>query len=136
LQGDPVHERLFKHNGIDAVVQALQTYSDPDTIALGYSAGGTALWRAVQAGMSLKGLFCISSTRLRELVSVAPYSHTYFGSEDAHRPHDLWLKKAPSRYSIFKGASHNFYDGSCDQLAYEYRQTIADDIAQFHAQRP
>jgi|GEM_PF-5792498 len=136
LLGTSTHEHLFKHGGIETVIQALVEYSDPETIAIGYSAGGTALWRAVQAGMSLQGLFCVSSTRLRELGPIEPHTHTYFGSKDSNRPNDNWLSQASPNHTILQDVGHNFYQRTFSRLGALYCQKIADDIACFHTQYP
>jgi dienelactone hydrolase len=133
LSGDALHQHLFENDGIETVAHTLQAHSDPNTIAVGYSAGGTALWRAVQAGMKLKALFCVSSTRLRELGPISPFTHTYFGSLDTGKPNKKWLAKTPTKHFTFEDAEHNFYN-DISSSARKACQIIATDIAHFDTQ--
>ena len=131
LRGDALHHHLFEQAGIDTVVQALHAYADPETIALGYSAGGTALWWAAQQGMALKALFCVSSTRLRELGAIVPETHVYFGSLDPHRPNEKWLAQTPANHKVFKNVDHSFYAEPTSSANQQARHIIANDIAQY-----
>ena len=132
LTGEALHQHLFEQGGIETIVQNLLAYSDPDTLCIGYSAAGTALWRAVQAGMLMKGLFCISSTRLRELGPIFTETYAYFGSLDAANPNEKWLADIPANHMIFKNIGHSFYTETSLPTR-NARQMIAKDIAQFHA---
>jgi hypothetical protein len=60
MSGKALHGYLFEQDGMNIASHALRAHCDPNTIGLGYSAGGTAFWRAGQNGMLLKGLFCVS----------------------------------------------------------------------------
>jgi hypothetical protein len=128
LTGEALHHHLMHHGGMGDVVDALRAY-DSATVGVGYSAGGTALWRAVQAGMGLRGLFCVSSTRLREEQVLNIETHTYFGANDPHIPSQNWMAETPTRHTVFQGAAHGFYNSANT----DFGNIIANDIAGFQA---
>lgn len=128
LTGDALHHNLFDQGGIETAAHALQAFGDPDKIALGYSAGGTALWCAAQSGMVLNGLYCVSSTRLRDLGAITPATHTYFGALDTHKPNKKWLKDIPDSHFIFENLGHIFYTET-SALSRKACAKIANDIA-------
>lgn len=77
LSGETLHQHLFGDGGMDEAVSVLcQTLTGP-CVGLGYSAGGTAIWRAAAAGFPFATIFCVSSTRLRDEVSIATPNHVF-----------------------------------------------------------
>lgn len=109
LSGDALHGHLFEAGGMDIVVKALCARLCGNTIGLGYSAGGTALWRAVSSGGNLAALACVSSTRLRDEGPIAVPSLVFFGAEDKRRPSDHWLASVPDRAVVLPDAGHDYY---------------------------
>lgn len=109
LAGETLHQHLFSQGGMDAVVSALRAHLAPDVVGLGYSAGGTALWRAVRLGAPMRALYCVSSTRLRDEAAIAIPNHVMFGALDANAPGADWLEHVPGGYSLFDGCDHSFY---------------------------
>jgi len=128
LSGEALHQFLFTDGGLEKAANSLLNIAGKDSFGLGYSAGGTALWRAVTEGLILKGLFCISSTRLRLEKSISTPNHVFFGAKDHGKPTDDWLIEVPQRQTVFKGCRHNFYlDPELPGVA-ETRRKIASDM--------
>lgn len=128
LTGEALHQHLFRHGGMDDVVSALkQTLSGGD-VGLGYSAGGTALWRAAAAGCSINALFCISSTRLRDEAAIAIPNHVFFGSQDQGKPSSQWLATVPDHFTVFDEVGHTYYLHQSSHAAHETRILISDGI--------
>ncbi len=114
LSGEALHTHLFEHAGMDTAVTAVTRHANVAArhqmvLGLGYSAGGTALWRAARAGLDLKALVCLSSTRLRDEVALDLPTFTVFGAQDAQRPTDDWLANTPSDSLVIADAAHDFY---------------------------
>lgn len=128
LSGEALHQYLFTKGGLEKVANTLLSIAGKDSFGLGYSAGGTALWRAVTKGLILKGLFCISSTRLRLEKSISTPNHVFFGAKDHGKPSDEWLIEVPQRQTVFEGCGHNFYlDPEIADVA-ETRRKIASEM--------
>ncbi|MFY0659241.1 MAG: hypothetical protein JXR15_02025 [Shimia sp.] len=111
LSGEALHHHLFKENGMARAIAALndRLADQPHLIGLGYSAGGTALWKAVQAGASLAGLICVSSTRLRDESAIGVPTQVFFGETDPGRPSEDWLDSVPDKATVLPNAAHAFY---------------------------
>lgn len=109
LSGEALHKHLFLGKGLAQVTAALFPLSNKDTLAIGYSAGGTALWQAVQQGMQLARLICVSSTRLRDEGSIDTPHHVIFGQDDPGRPGQDWLDHVPQSYDLIPDVGHAFY---------------------------
>ncbi|WP_294229787.1 hypothetical protein [uncultured Shimia sp.] len=111
LSGEALHHHLFQDGGMRQAVAALRDRltDQRHLIGLGYSAGGTALWKAVQAGASLAGLICVSSTRLRDEPALPIPTQAYFGDNDPGRPTDKWLATVPDMATVLPNAAHAFY---------------------------
>lgn len=60
-----IHQALMKGGYGFAASRLAQTFPQV-AIGLGYSAGGTLLWKAVCLGMQVEALICVASTRLRD----------------------------------------------------------------------
>jgi hypothetical protein len=109
LAGEALHRHLFHFGGMDDAVGALKQTISEDAVGLGYSAGGTALWRASAAGCSFCSVFCISSTRLREELAIPSPNHVFFGAEDEGKPKSHWLETVPDQFTTFTGVGHGYY---------------------------
>lgn len=133
LTGEALHRHLFDGGGMDAAVRALRQAWDGEAFALGYSAGGTAIWRAAAAGLPLAGLFCVSSTRLRDEGPVAVPNHVFFGAEDRNGPSADWRAGVPGQATVWPGAGHTYYlrpasdavRGTCAAIAQDMRNIAA-----------
>ncbi|MBM1839670.1 hypothetical protein JQW79_22290 [Sulfitobacter pseudonitzschiae] len=109
LNGEALHRHLFMHGGIEETVRVLgQTLKD-GAVGLGYSAGGTAIWRAAAAGSSFSAIFCVSSTRLRDEATIATPNFVFFGADDPGKPSPEWLATVPAHWTVFDAAPHDYY---------------------------
>nr|WP_321444172.1 hypothetical protein [uncultured Cohaesibacter sp.] len=122
LTGEALHRHLFHLGGMDEVVDVLKQTISEVGVGLGYSAGGTAIWRACAAGCSFNSVFCVSSTRLREEFSISAPNHVFFGAEDQSKPNSRWLETVPDRFTVFGGVGHSYYLQSASEAAC---QTVA-----------
>lgn len=130
LSGEALHQFLFTGGGLEKASNSLLSAIGNNRFALGYSAGGTVLWRAVAEGFALKGLFCISSTRLRQEKSISTPNHVFFGAKDNGKPSDEWLIDVPQRQTVFEECGHNYYlNPECANVT-ETRRKIASDMHQ------
>lgn len=59
LSGEALHQFLFTDGGLEKAANSLLSIAGKDSFGLGYSAGGTALWRAVTQGLILKACFAL-----------------------------------------------------------------------------
>ncbi|WP_283424058.1 hypothetical protein [Shimia sagamensis] len=111
LSGENLHHYLFQAAGMAQAVTALSVHlsGQPRLIGLGYSAGGTALWKAAKAGGRLSGLVCVSSTRLRDETALSIPNQVYFGDKDLGRPSEDWLATVPNAAAVLPDAAHAFY---------------------------
>ena len=131
LSGEALHHHLFQESGMARAVRKLcNVMADRSPlIGLGYSAGGTALWKAVQAGVPLTGLICVSSTRLRNETALSIPTQVYFGDDDPGRPSKDWLSTVPTTATLLPSAAHAFYAEADHparaQVAAEISATIA-----------
>jgi len=111
LSGEALHQHLFHEGGMARAVRKLcdMPASQRSLIGLGYSAGGTALWKAAQAGVPLTGLICVSSTRLRDESAIGVPTQVFFGETDPGRPSEDWLVSVPDKATVLPNAAHAFY---------------------------
>lgn len=109
LTGETLHRHLYESGGMDDAVSALEGLVEPGSWGLGFSAGGTALWRAASRSQAFDGLFCVSSTRLRNEGPIAAQTHVFYGELDQGKPSAKWLTTTPDQHSVFPGVGHSFY---------------------------
>nr|WP_319390494.1 alpha/beta hydrolase [uncultured Cohaesibacter sp.] len=128
LCGEALHRYLFYDDGMDEVVRALKQTLSGDCIGIGYSAGGTALWRAAAAGLSFTAIFCISSTRLREEATIATPNQVFFGADDPGRPSAEWLSSVPDEFTILENAGHSYYQALTSEATNVTYEKIAKSI--------
>lgn len=132
LSGEALHHHLFQEEGMARAVSTLRDMmaERSSLIGLGYSAGGTALWKAVHAGTLLSGLICVSSTRLRDESALSIPTQVYFGDIDPGRPSKDWLSTVPTTANLLPSAAHAFYAEANHparaQMAAEVAATIAN----------
>jgi len=108
-------------------VQALIETPVNGCFGLGYSAGGVALWRADAKGLRLSGLFCVSSTRLREELAITIPNWVFFGETDPKKPSKQWLSQIPDKHTVFKEAGHDYYvDAVSEQQKFTFENLTAD----------
>lgn len=124
--GQDLHNHLFEEGGMQRAVLRLCDRSKSGLFGLGFSAGGTALWRAVRAGLHLTALVCVSSTRLRYENELTIPTHTLWGELDAHRPGEEWCRTVPGRSVVYERMGHGFYDEADNSSNLPYRADVLD----------
>ncbi len=127
LSGEALHHHLFENDGMTTAVKTLSRFLDTSAplVGLGYSAGGTALWRAVaQETAPLRGLMCVSSTRLRNEGPIAIPNMVVFGENDPGRPSRTWCTDVPQRAAILPNADHAFYADSTQSSLPDLRKAL------------
>ena len=119
LSGEALHRHLFCEGGAEVAAARLSTEVDIPGFGLGFSAGGTILWRAAARGVPLLGVFCISSTRLRDEGPMTTPNQVFFGGRDPLQPPSDWLDRVPERSIVHPGATHDYYSdpGSKEMIA-------------------
>jgi hypothetical protein len=112
----------FIQGHIDIAAQSLLSKLNTEiSVAIGLSIGGTILWRAVQNGLKVGTLICLSSTRLRfEEESLNIPCQLFFGSEDSNRPCDAWFKKIDVEENLIAAQGHEFYQ---EEIVFEILKT-------------
>jgi hypothetical protein len=128
INGAELHAHLFEQGGMERAVLRLREVATNGLFGLGYSAGGTALWRAVKEGLHLIALVCVSSTRLRYESKLMIPTHTFWGELDTHKPSEEWCRTVPSSSVVYKGLGHGFYDEGDESSTLSYR---ADALVAF-----
>lgn len=128
LRGDELHDQLFNEGGILRAVRALCEIDGRACVGIGFSAGGTALWQAVKAGLDLQALICVSSTRLRFETSPLHIPTMVVWAEfDPHRPTESWNDTVPGCCKTYTGKQHDFY--RIDALT--PKSSLLTDVAAF-----
>ncbi|WP_339108544.1 hypothetical protein [Thioclava sp. GXIMD4216] len=128
LSGEELHHQLFLRGGIDIAARKLASFIDRPSFGIGFSAGGTALWKSTVFGASFTKIFCVSSTRLRSESSIIVANSVFFGGRDTNIPTEDWMKSVPDRCTIYEDALHNFYlNDQSDEMAHTF-QEITQDI--------
>ncbi|QDL91687.1 alpha/beta hydrolase [Paroceanicella profunda] len=128
LSGEALHRHLFQEGGMGEVVHALRRKVEGCRIGIGYSAGGTAIWRAAAAGLPFEAIFCVSSTRLREEGAISTPNHVFFGAGDHGKPSAEWLSAVPGEATIFDAVGHAYYLDPASEAARATRAVIAERI--------
>ena len=134
LVGEPLHRHLFDHNGFDEGIFALRAVLGSGYFGLGYSAGGTLLWRAAAQGMPLNGIFCVSSTRLRNEAAISNPNHVFFGALDQNKPSSKWLSTIPEYHTVFQGVGHSYYLKTDSKEVKETNKKIANHIVKLSSE--
>ena len=104
------HTKLVE-GGIDAAVDALfSQVKNEIAVAIGLSVGGVVLWRAINRGLMVNHLICLSATRLR-YENKPPPCHTLliFGAEDPYRPASSWFLETGIKEKLIKDCGHELY---------------------------
>lgn len=110
LRGEALHRHLFSNGGMEKAVAHVAALGGDESVGIGFSAGGTALWRAAAGGMRMRALVCVSSTRLRlETSRLSIPVHTFWGGRDAHIPDETWRRTMPTSSHVYEGLEHGFY---------------------------
>ncbi len=103
--------KLFISLGIEDAVESLSCEKESFDIGIGFSIGGTILWKSYQERkLSLKKLICISSTRLRmETKKINIPTITVFGEKDNCAPSSEKMNDLGAICKIIPEFDHDFY---------------------------
>lgn len=102
----------------------------PRLIGLGYSAGGTALWKVVsQENAPLSRLMCVSSTRLRDEGALPIPNAVIFGENDPGRPSKDWMETVPQNATLLPDTDHAFYSDGTHPALPDLRKALARHVA-------
>jgi hypothetical protein len=102
--------RAFVEGGIDTAVKHLMKKESEPAHYLGFSIGGTIAWKAGLAGLPMKSLYTVSSTRVRA-EDAKPDCQTValFGDQDMYRPKSDWNQKTGVTSNLIEGFGHTMY---------------------------
>lgn len=126
LTGEALHQHLFAHGGMEHALAALtDRLTGKQFIGLGYSAGGTAIWRLAATNPFFAMIFCVSSTRLRDEGRITTPHQVFFGADDLGRPSDAWCATVPHKVHILAGAQHDYYTQNTSEATAQSRKLIA-----------
>lgn len=108
LTPDEVHEKMLK-GGIQTAVNKLSNIIATEQNVIGFSIGGTILWKALLGKTASTKLVCVSSNRLRFEVAT-PHCPvlTIFGNQDRLRPDANWYNEKNLQRKTLQG-DHDFY---------------------------
>ncbi|MBS0350157.1 MAG: hypothetical protein JSR33_03035 [Proteobacteria bacterium] len=103
--------KLFVSFGIKNAIESLGSEKDSFDIGIGFSIGGTILWKSCQEKkLSLQKLICISSTRLRrETKKINIPTITLFGEKDHYAPSLEQMNDLGAICKIIPEFDHDFY---------------------------
>lgn len=131
LVGEDLHHHLFTQGGMKTAIHNLKSNWEEGSWGLGYSAGGTALWGAAASGHAFTGIFCISSTRLRNEEAIDTPHQVFFGRQDQNIPTASWLSTIPKHYTLLENAGHTYYLDAESHAAALTCQAILRDMRNF-----
>lgn len=105
---DEIHEKMIK-GGIKTAVDNLTKNYDLGPNLIGFSIGGTIIWKAMLGKASTTKMICVSSTRLRfEVATPHCPVFTLFGNQDKLRPDANWYNEKNLQRKTLQG-DHDFY---------------------------
>ena len=100
----------FLHGGIEKAVEKLVVLEKSEVYILAFSIGGFIAWKAALSGLKTKGIFAISSTRLRyEKEKPSGILELFFAEKDEFKPNDDWFETLNIEQRIFKNENHECY---------------------------
>lgn len=103
----------FINGGIDKAVDNLLVLEKSEVYILAFSIGGLIGWKASLSGLNSKGLFAISSTRLRyENEKPNGIIELFFAEKDAFKPENNWFETLQIKKRIIKNENHDCYQKS------------------------
>lgn len=122
---EPIHT-AFVRGGIEKAANKLCDLSDTFSAVIGFSVGGTILYKALQKKPQLTDtLICVSATRLRFEKERAPCrTIAIYGDRDEHIPAQGWEKIIQCELHLIADATHDFYKTQKLQYALSIIQSI------------
>jgi len=102
--------KAFVDGGIDTAAVHLLKKEKKPAHYLGFGTGGTIAWKANLAGLSMKSLYTVSSTRIRgEKKRPECKTTALFGDLDIYRPKSTWYEETGMKAELIKGFGHKMY---------------------------
>lgn len=111
IKEEEKRHQAFVSGGIERAVENLIKKENKEEIMiLGFSIGGTIAWKFALKNNLVKGIFCISSTRLRKEVT-RPHCiiYLFYGTLDNWRPKQEWFELVNTSAIIVQGGTHEMY---------------------------
>ena len=106
-----IHKQFMDFGIENSINFLVKNHPINDSYYLGFSIGGYILYEAAKKGLSAKGFYCISSTRLRfQTDKLEIPSKIIFGELDMYRPGDEKLCVIADSYEVISGKNHEFYE--------------------------
>lgn len=100
----------FINGGIERAVQNLLNLEREPVSVLGFSIGGTIVWKSVLRGLKCSQLIAVSSTRLRFETEVPNCKiNLYYGELDLNTPKTEWFLDLKIVNQIFEDQGHHLY---------------------------
>ncbi|WP_297575742.1 hypothetical protein [uncultured Deefgea sp.] len=131
LSGMELHDHLIHQGGMTRAVQQLLKQHQTTDIAIGYSAGGTVLWRACLAGLNCTDLFCLSSTRLRnESNKPTARTHIFFDQGDITISSQEKLLQLSDHFYLIGHDGHTAYLNPNSKMSQLARRHVHEAIAE------
>ena len=132
--GERLHDHLVNRGGTELAVQRLLEQHKSVDIAIGFSAGGTVLWRACLAGLACADLFCLASTRLRNETAKPPgRTHVFFDQKDIDSSSQTRLRRLSDSFHVFRDGRHTAYlnpDSGMNRLAGQLlRKALVENVS-------
>ncbi|MBU2995164.1 hypothetical protein KO500_01900 [Cellulophaga baltica] len=102
----------FVSGGIDIAVSELlkkEKKSEPSRY-LAFSIGGTIAYKAGLAGLPIKSLYAVSSTRVRKETEKPSFDTRFiYGANDKFRPSDEWATNLDLEIEVIDDFGHELY---------------------------
>lgn len=127
LTEEYLHQQYI-NGGIDRAVESLINREKEEVSVLGFSIGGTIVWKAGLAGLKIKNLTAVSSTRLRhENMKPNTKINLYYGELDPVIPDINWFARHGLDKKLFEQENHTCYWKQ--EIAQKIFQEIRSDIS-------
>jgi len=116
----------FISGGCDTSVDSLLQKEQGGVDVIGFSIGGYIAWKASFAGLKIRQLFAISSTRLRyEIRKPSIAVELFYGEKDIYKPPNSWFQLLDIEKHVYADEEH---------LCYQKREIAADICARIVTQ--
>lgn len=121
LKEESVIHSAFVNGGIERAVENLCSLEKGDFTVLAFSIGGTIAWKAALAGLNVKTIYALSSTRLRYEAEKPPCKIMLaYGENDENKPNQSWFDQHEITPLILEGMDHEMYmSGDVTKLFYK-----------------
>ncbi len=118
--------KQFMNGGIAKAIENLKAIEKTEVYVLAFSIGGLICWKASLTGLKTRGIFAISSTRLRyETEKPSGIIELIYGEKDEFQPENEWFQNLNISKKFVKNENHNFYQKQ------EHAKNITDLIISY-----